>query len=630
MSGKDFCKNNDLTLRKYQVAIADWMDKHGVTDDNPTGQRGMIVQFGTGTGKTLVAVNVAEMLRQRNRVDKVYVIAPKSLVGNFKKAVTICLGRDTVPNYYKIMSYDQYKLHPPAAGQLDPRTLLIIDEVHNLRNENDRSKVIIPSATHVQHILLLTATPYINRASDIILPMRIISRPEELPDFPLNPIEFNNRYLNDIELFHTKLKNKIAVYREEGDASGKPRVTISEIQVPMSEKQIKTIQTLSANLDDETREMLNQAMRDGVLAEGGGTVNAFLNKARQISNSYNHKEISPKVVKLVDTINNQWPVVVYSEYLKQGVHLVRAQLETVYKDKITIGLLSGDLTEAQRTSTIEMYNKGKIHCLLITAAAAEGVSLVGTRQIHILEPYWNMARMIQVQGRAIRLDSHTHLPEEDRHVHVYYWLSVAPDDWRGKPDANSIYQVTIPDVALLEMAKAKQAQIVIFEQVNEKASIPLDIDDNTVKKAQQDKKELKKLDRALKSLSSSGGGGSSSSSIHNRRPVKRPRRIITSDSTINIDSDSTISIASDGTINIASHSAGGPEIDTTIPKSKSKSKSKPSKKPTPKKSKSTKKTTGPCAGKTPPCPDTCKFIRGATYTTKKNKVVVRRASCRKK
>ena len=61
---------------------------------------------------------------------------------------------------------------------------------------------------------------------------------------------------------------------------------------------------------------------------------------------------------------------------------------------------------------------------MITASGSEGISLVNTRQVHIMEPYWNNVRLQQVIGRAIRLCSHMNLPWDDRTVGVYTYLSV--------------------------------------------------------------------------------------------------------------------------------------------------------------------------------------------------------------
>lgn len=63
-----------------------------------------------------------------------------------------------------------------------------------------------------------------------------------------------------------------------------------------------------------------------------------------------------------------------------------------------------------------------VDVVLITQAGAEGISLRGIRQVHIMEPHWNEVRIQQVIGRAARLGSHSHLETEKRNVSVYRYL----------------------------------------------------------------------------------------------------------------------------------------------------------------------------------------------------------------
>ena len=63
-----------------------------------------------------------------------------------------------------------------------------------------------------------------------------------------------------------------------------------------------------------------------------------------------------------------------------------------------------------------------IKVLMITAAAAEGINLMNTRYVHLMEPYWHPVRIEQVIGRARRICSHSNLPEELRTVQVFMYV----------------------------------------------------------------------------------------------------------------------------------------------------------------------------------------------------------------
>jgi hypothetical protein len=65
-----------------------------------------------------------------------------------------------------------------------------------------------------------------------------------------------------------------------------------------------------------------------------------------------------------------------------------------------------------------------IKVFMITSSGSEGITLKNTRYVHIMEPYWNPARIEQVIGRARRICSHTDLPEDLQTVDVFIYLMV--------------------------------------------------------------------------------------------------------------------------------------------------------------------------------------------------------------
>ena len=74
-------------------------------------------------------------------------------------------------------------------------------------------------------------------------------------------------------------------------------------------------------------------------------------------------------------------------------------------------------------NTANNNNVGEIiKVLMITASGSEGINLRNTRYVHIMEPYWNPARLEQVIGRARRICSHKDLPEKLQTVEVFVYL----------------------------------------------------------------------------------------------------------------------------------------------------------------------------------------------------------------
>jgi hypothetical protein len=108
------------------------------------------------------------------------------------------------------------------------------------------------------------------------------------------------------------------------------------------------------------------------------------------------------------------------------------------------------------------YTHGEIcGCIGITSAGAEGISLRNVRQVHIMEPYWNMVRIEQVKGRAVRICSHMDLPIEERNVEIFTYIATFSEEQTPgipavivKNDSRG-YRVITTDEGILEVSKRK-------------------------------------------------------------------------------------------------------------------------------------------------------------------------------
>jgi superfamily II DNA or RNA helicase len=98
-------------------------------------------------------------------------------------------------------------------------------------------------------------------------------------------------------------------------------------------------------------------------------------------------------------------------------------------------VLSGDIDPEDRVQLIQQFNQPEnkhgdlISLLLVSSAVAEGIDLKRIRHVHIIEPFWNYARVNQVITRAVRYMSHEDLPENERNVQPYVYLSTYPKDY---------------------------------------------------------------------------------------------------------------------------------------------------------------------------------------------------------
>jgi len=72
-------------------------------------------------------------------------------------------------------------------------------------------------------------------------------------------------------------------------------------------------------------------------------------------------------------------------------------------------------------------NGEKIKVIIVSRAGSEGLDFKNIRQMHILDPWYNLNRAEQVIGRAVRNKSHCMLPYNKRNVEIYLYGSELSD-----------------------------------------------------------------------------------------------------------------------------------------------------------------------------------------------------------
>jgi|UniRef100_A0A6C0BWT6 superfamily II DNA or RNA helicase len=73
-------------------------------------------------------------------------------------------------------------------------------------------------------------------------------------------------------------------------------------------------------------------------------------------------------------------------------------------------------------------NGERIKVVIISRTGAEGLDFKCIRQVHIMEPWYNMNRIEQIIGRGVRNCSHKNLPIEMRNVEIYLHGSYIDED----------------------------------------------------------------------------------------------------------------------------------------------------------------------------------------------------------
>lgn len=391
---KDCINKSKIKLEDHQIKAVKWL-----MNDNEN--NGLLLVHPTGLGKTLTAVTASQCFLEKDTKNKVIFVGPQGLLSNFKKE----LEKYGVTDFsrYKIFSYQ--KFHKAEYISECNNSLLIVDEVHNLRkppskNEDKKSMSdsVYTCSKYAEKVLLLTATPFVNNLHDFI-PLinflygrrEVTSKndlldPEDLEDF----LDKKVYYLEIPE----NLKNKF------------PEVEEKYINLYME-----------PDYEKDYCKAITGDLTEGVVFSNP---NSFYNAHRRAVNKIGNGDeyFSKKMYAILDIIGKSKSII-FSNWLEYGLKPIQKALKD---NKISNRIYSGELNKKEKDKIIKEFNDNKYQVLVISKAGSEGLDLKGVRKVFIMDPMWNETGLQQVKGRAIRLNSHSHLPVQQRKVDVYYMI----------------------------------------------------------------------------------------------------------------------------------------------------------------------------------------------------------------
>lgn len=98
----------------------------------------------------------------------------------------------------------------------------------------------------------------------------------------------------------------------------------------------------------------------------------------------------------------------------------------------------------------ENVDGNKVKIILISRAGSEGIDFKYIRQVHILDPWYNMNRIEQIIGRAVRNFSHKDLPFEKRNVEIYMYATILDENIE---EAADLYVYRVAEHKALQIGK---------------------------------------------------------------------------------------------------------------------------------------------------------------------------------
>ena len=311
---------------------------------------------------------------------------------------------------------------------------------------------------------------------------------EDIDEFDSYFIDYENKTIKNKDKFTNRIYGLSSYYGDlyfpsTKNKPGFPKELETIIEkVPMS--QVQFARYMSARIVEQEESKIAYKSSGSRFSSASGGSSTYRVKSRQISNYcipeyalgpvhgyktrekfiskikiddlQNVGEYSPKMHRIITNIEKHADHlgIVYSQFVSgEGLAILALVLQSLgYKkygvsDAVTeedigiskrnrkektFAILSGDIDPEIRTDLINKFNSTdnkngeQIQILLLSGAVAEGIDLKRIRHVHIMEPFWNYARINQVKTRAIRYGSHVDLPENQQNVQVYIYLSDYP------------------------------------------------------------------------------------------------------------------------------------------------------------------------------------------------------------
>lgn len=205
---------------------------------------------------------------------------------------------------------------------------------------------------------------------------------------------------------------------------------------------------------------------------------------------------APKIKTIIDyIINSKGIVFIYSRYYTSGIIPLAIALEHIgfmkygnsnitrnidvndkfngSKPKYIILSRRKDLSpnndnEINISKKINNLYGEEIKVIIVTKVGTEGIDFKRIREIHLMEPWFNLNRIEQIIGRGVRFCSHIDLPKEERNVTIMFHST------HYSSEEESI------DLRTYRIAEIKQKKIIEIETILKETSIDCNLNKNNL------------------------------------------------------------------------------------------------------------------------------------------------------
>ena len=291
------------------------------------------------------------------------------------------------------------------------------------------------------------------------------------------PIEHINVYLTEIGSYQKEVYEKIIENIQDKYNKLTEETIEKGVKFTILEGPLQALNMVYPSNTRDIKEMYGSKGLDKAMNHQGSKKTQFEYKEETLETFgriFSPGEIgkySSKIKSISESIlNSEGIILIYSQYIDGGAIPMALALEelgfsryggksspslfkippTEARDALTMkpksqvtenfspahyALITGDIIYSPniikeiKALTDDKNKEGKeIKVVIITRAASEGIDLKNIRQVHIVDPWYNMNRIEQIIGRAVRTKSHCMLPFIKRNVEIYLYATLLGND----------------------------------------------------------------------------------------------------------------------------------------------------------------------------------------------------------
>jgi SNF2 family DNA or RNA helicase len=378
-----------------------------------------------GLGKTIQAIAACELLRRLHGIQRVLVISPASLKGEWEEQIAKFTGLPSLivsgsrpnrlasylkPSFFYLLNYEQVRSDFSEIQHLLKPEIIILDEAQRIKNWQTKTAWAVKQLRS-PYAFVLTGTPIENRIEELFSIMQMVN-PHllgPLHQFHRTYFSFNEKNkpsgyknLNDL---HAKLKPVLLRRLKKDVEEQLPSRTVNNFFVDMEPEQSGRYE----EYNERVAKLMRILKRRPLTEDEQKKLQQYLACMRMIADTPyildENCKICPKIVELKEVLTDllegtDHKVIIFSEW-ERMLFLVR---EMVQNDlKMDFAWHTGSVPQQKRRDEIKRFKEDpNCRFFLSTDSGSTGLNLQVANIVINMDLPWNPAKLEQRIARAWR------------------------------------------------------------------------------------------------------------------------------------------------------------------------------------------------------------------------------------